>query len=180
MNVIKNQTNEKNCMICLVRDMDDLRKVIRVLGNQFSPAISPEDGIFTDLIQNFPQDRQLMLVVEKDRCIIGGALGFGSTLRIVALIPEVRGKGLGRRLIQTYEIMAIKREIQTISLGSLDEAKDFYRKMGYPGKSSMHKDLPLPGPVRDYRLQKLLFMVGDLEIGQIITLNETGKVPALF
>jgi hypothetical protein len=44
----------------------------------------------------------------------------------------------------------------------------------------MHKELPLPGRVLDYRLRKLEARIGDLEAGQVVQTDETGKIPSLF
>ena len=52
--------------------------------------------------------------------------------------------------------------------------------MGYLGKSSMHKDLPLPGRVLELRLRKLEALIGDLEAGQFVQTDETGNIPSLF
>ena len=119
-----------------------------------------------------------MLVVEKDGRIIGGALGFRSTLRIIGLEPSARGKGLGRRLLQTFELAAMRRGVRTISLGA-DEAKGFYLRMGYHGKSSLHKELPAPSRVQDLRLKRLELLFGNLEVGQIVQTDAIGKIPSL-
>jgi hypothetical protein len=52
--------------------------------------------------------------------------------------------------------------------------------MGYHGKSSMHKELPLPGRVLELRLKKLETKLGDLEVGQVVWTDEMGKIPSLF
>jgi hypothetical protein len=44
----------------------------------------------------------------------------------------------------------------------------------------MHKELPLPGRVLEYRLRKLEALVGDLEAGQAVQTGEDGRVPPLF
>ena len=67
-----------------------------------------------------------------------------------------------------------------ISLGALEQAKGFYARMGYRGKSSWHKELPLPGRVREHRLRKLETMLGDLDEGQVVQADETGRIPPLY
>ena len=74
----------------------------------------------------------------------------------------------------------MRRGVQMISLGAVEHAKGFYQRMGYRGKSSMHKDLPLPGRVLELRLQKLEALIGDLEAGQLVQTDETGNIPSLF
>ena len=163
-----------------VASIGELEAAFDVLGAQFAPPIDSQDPVFAALLSHYPQDRQLMLVAEKDGRIVGGVLGFGNILRIIALEPGARGKGLGRRLIQCFEVGAIRCGVRTISLGAKQGAKGFYARMGYRGKSSMHKELPLPGRVRDYRLRKLEALMGDLEAGQLVHTDETNKVPPLF
>ena len=172
---------DRECYIIRqVASVKELHEVFVILGAQFAPPIPRTDRVFADLVNHYPQDRRLMLVAEKDGQIVGGVLGFENILRIIALVPAERGKGLGRRLIQTFEIGAMQRGIRTISLGAKEGAKGFYVRMGYRGKTSMHKDLPLPGRVLDFRLKKLKAMIGDLEAGQVVQTDETGKVPPLL
>jgi predicted N-acetyltransferase YhbS len=163
-----------------VASIEELAEAFNLLGAQFTPPVTSKDREYVDLLEHYPQDRRLMLVAEKDGRIVGGVLGFGSTLRIIALEPAERGKGLGRRLIQSYEVGAMRRGVQTISLGAIEGAKGFYLRMGYHGKLSMHKELPLPGRVLEWRLSKLEARLGDLENGQVVQTDETGKVPSLF
>lgn len=164
----------------MVASLEELRRAFGILNAQFDPPNPDPERLLGDLVDHFPQDRRLMLIVEQDGKVVGGALGFASTLRIIALAPEVRGMGLGRRLIQTYEVGAMRRGVRTISLGAVEAARGFYHHMGYRGKRSMHKELPLPGRVLEFRLRKLEARVGDLECGQVLLMDDTGKVPALF
>ena len=166
--------------IRLVASLAELKEALAVLGAQFTPPIDDEDRVFVDLLEHYPQDRQLMVVAKKEGRVVVVALGFGNILRVIALEPEVRGKGLGRRLIQTFEVGAMRRGVRMISLGAVEQAKDFYARMGYRGKSSMHKEMPLPGRVLELRLRKLEALVGDLEVGQVVQVDQTGKVPTLF
>jgi predicted N-acetyltransferase YhbS len=175
-----NRVDCESYAIRRVASIEELKETFGVLGAQFAPPVANDDRVFTDLLDHYPQDRQLMLVAEKDGRIVGGALGFGNTLRVVALKPEARGKGLGRRLIQTFEVGAMRHGVRTISLGAVEHAKGFYERMGYRGKSSMHKELPLPGRVLELRLRKLEALIGDLEAGQSVQTDETGKIPSLF
>lgn len=163
-----------------VTSIEELRDTFYVLAAQFTPPLADDDRICADLMHHYPQDRQLMLLVEKDEQTIGGALGFGSTLRIIALELAYRGKGLGQRLIQTFEVAAMRHGVHMISLGAVEQAKDFYVRMGYRGKSSMHKELPLPGRVLELRLRKLEALIGDLDVGQVVQTDEKGKISPLF
>jgi predicted N-acetyltransferase YhbS len=175
-----NPADHESYTIRQVASVEELAEAFNLLGAQFTPPITSEDREYVDLLEHYPQDRRLMLVAEKEGRIVGGVLGFGSTLRIIAVEPAERGRGLGRRLIQTYEVCAMRQGVRTISLGAAEGAKGFYQRMGYRGKSSMHKELPLPGRVLEFRLQKLEALIGDLEAGHVVHTDESGKVPSLF
>ncbi len=162
-----------------VASVEELREAFAVIGAQFTPPLPREDRRFDDLVRRYPQDRRLMLVVEREGRIVGGALGFGSTLRLLGLEPSARGKGLGRRLVQTFEVAAMRCGVRTISLGA-DEAKGFYLRLGYHGKSLLLKELPGPSRVQAVRLKRLVSLIGDLEVGQIVMVDGMGKVPPLF
>ena len=167
-------------LIRYVASPDELKTTFDILGAQFTPPYTHENRIFKDLANNYPNDRQLMLVVKYEGQVIGGALGFGSTLRIIAVVPEHRGKGLGRRLIQTFEVGAMRKQERMVSLGSHPDAVGFYTKMGYRGKTGRSKELPLPGRVTEFRLRKWGEKLGDLQVGQLVIPDETGKIPPLF
>lgn len=166
--------------IRVVASVEELREALDLLGAQFMPPITHQAPELSKLFDAYPADRRLMLVAEKDGRIVGGVMGSENVLRIIALEPGARRKGLGRRLIQTYEVGAMRRGVQTISLGAIEGAKGFYLRLGYHGKSSMHKELPLPGRVLEFRLQKLEALIGDLEAGQVVQTGTDGKVPPLF
>ena len=94
----------------------------------------------------------MMLVVEYEGRIVGGAFAFRSghdpgpnsdvTLRIIALVPDQRGAGLGRRLVERIENEATNLGARGIGLGA-DEAIGFYHRLGYRGESGMYKELSL-------------------------------------
>jgi len=161
-----------------VRSVEELRDVFEVLGRLFTPRIERDDRRIDDLVRRYPIDRPLMLLVESSDRIIGGALGFSSTLRIIGLDPKFRGLGLGRRLLQTFEVAAMRHGVRELSLGA-EEAKGFYLRLGYKGKSSMHKQFPLPGRVAELRLRKLEQLAGDLESGGAVPVEDGGRVPSL-
>ena len=166
-------------VIRYVASVDELTKVFQRLSDLMTPGITDADRLLDKLILHFPEDRRLNLVMEKDGQIVGGVLGSGSTLGPIAVVPEHRGKGLGRRLVQTFELGAMQKGIQMISLGARKSAKGFYLSLGYGGRSSMHKGLPLPGRVLEWRLRKLEALVGNLETGQAVQTDASGKVPPL-
>lgn len=169
-----------------VASANELREAFDVIGRQFDPPITHADRRFEDLARRFDEDRPLMLVVENDGHLIGGALAFrgegGASLRIIGLEASQRGSGLGRRLVQTIEVEAMTLGVRSISLGAGREVKGFYTRLGYRGGgSSMHKDLPLPGRVLEYRLRKLRAAAGDLEAGEPLEVDiVSGSVPPLM
>ena len=65
------------------------------------------------------------------------------TLRIIGLARAHRGKGLGRRLLQQVEAAARRLGASEISLGASGTERGFYLRMGYAGRTRMHKQLPL-------------------------------------
>ena len=155
-----------------VRSLLELTEVFDLIGAQMTPPITHTDRRFHDLARRFPEDRTLMLVVEDQGRIVGGALAFrkvrrggsGVTLRMIGLEPGARGHGLGRRLMQTLELQASRLGAPAITLGGARaEIKGFYVRLGYAGRGTMlSKGLPLPGRFLDARLGKLQATAGDL------------------
>ncbi len=139
-----------------VESMEELAEAFDVIGAQMTPSFTHEDLRFGDLARCFPGDRSLMLVVEDRGRIAGGALAFRTTLRVIGLVPDARGKGLGRRLVERLELEAMRLGRGGIALGASGDVKGFYRHLGYAGRRSMmHKELPLPGRALEARLRKL-------------------------
>ncbi|MET9021783.1 GNAT family N-acetyltransferase [Actinopolymorpha sp. NPDC004070] len=141
-------------MTYVIRSVESEQELVRsfdVLGAQFPRPLTHQDRRFTDLARRFPQDRSMMLIAEDEEQVVGGALAFRAgeggpscdvTLRIIALLPEHRGKGLGRQLVECIEQEAARLGVRGIGLGA-DEAVGFYQHLGYRGKGGMYKALPL-------------------------------------
>lgn len=162
-------TPESTCFVFrFVTSMEDLRRSFDIAGKQFDPPITHTDRRFADLENNFPSDQSLMIVVSTNNSVVGGVLGFGSTMRLIALDASVRGRGVGRRLVEVFEIEAMKRGAQMVNLGSIEQAKGFYHKLGYRGKTSMHKELPLPRRLLDVKLKRWAEKLGDLSIDHTV------------
>jgi len=136
-----------------VRSSVELASVFDVLGAQFAPSFTRQDRRFADLARRYPDDRSLMLVAEReDGSVAGGALAFRSesgppgptqaTLRLIAVVEAYRGTGLGRRLMQRLESEAVDLCVSTIYLGVGGDVREFYVKLGYSGRSRLHKTLP--------------------------------------
>lgn len=57
----------------------------------------------------------------------------------IAVLPDYRGKGLGKRVVQRLEALARREGLATVSLKPHHYLEDFYQKMGYatvPGSFS--------------------------------------------
>ncbi|MBV7339624.1 GNAT family N-acetyltransferase [Chloroflexi bacterium TSY] len=181
MNPITTITQPTCFVFRFVTSMEDLKQSFDIVGRQFAPPITHVDRQFTDLESTFPSDQSLMIVVCADNSVVGGVFGFGSTMRLIAVAPSVRGLGVGRRLVEIFEIQAMQRGVRMISLGSVEEAKGFYHHMGYRGKTSMHKELPLPSRLLDLKLKRWSEKLGDLSSGHTAWVDEqSGQIPSLF
>ncbi len=137
-------------MIRPVASPAELAKAFDVIGAQFEPALTSADRRFTELAQRFVLDRSLMLVV-CEPALAGGALAFrtksGDTaLRIIGLPPRLRGRGLGRRLVDQVAAEAARFGSRSVAVGGVIAAdRGFYERMGFHGRRSMmRKDLPFP------------------------------------
>ncbi len=121
-----------------VDSVDELAAVFDVMGAQFRPVRTRADRSFADLARLFPERRPVMLLAEDQGTIVGGAhIGPRETLSI-ALKPQARGQGLGRRLVETLEEAAARLGCRRINLGGVTEdTRGFYLRLGYHGRGSM-------------------------------------------
>ena len=90
-----------------------------------------------------------MLVVTVGDRIVGGALvlrvGDAVKVDVIALEPDVRRTGIGRRLMEGIELEATRLGARGIYLGGANaENRAFYWQLGFQGrKSLMQKGLPV-------------------------------------
>jgi len=169
-------------MYCIrqVQSIDELKSMWEVVVAPFRHKMKYEERHLADHVDWFPTSRELMLVVEQDGEIIGGVLGHDGSLCELTLEAEHRGKGLGRRLLQTFEVASLRRGVRMIILGSDPENKAFFEKTGYHGrKMSMSKEFPVGGRVFERRLSRLVEQVGDLEEGTVVEADADGNIAAL-
>ena len=64
----------------------------------------------------------------------------------IAVLPDYRGKGLGKRVVQHLEALARREGLATVSLKPHHHLENFYQKMGYatvPGSFSTVGPYPL-------------------------------------
>ena len=161
--------------ICSV---DELMIVYDLIVAQIVYEISV-DRHRSDLRKYYDRNRHLMLMLEYDSEVIGGALGYGSSLFAIAIVPEHRGIGLGTRIMQTFEYSAMTHGLNSISLGAYPDEKGFFTKLGYMGrKVSLIKDFPRPGRVTELKLQKLHSEIGDLRLGHNVVIDGD-RIPPL-
>jgi GNAT superfamily N-acetyltransferase len=129
-----------------VSSLDELDSVFDFVCAQLAAGITHENRRYQDLARRFESDRSLMLVAEDCGRVVGGALMFKSTLRVIALESVARGQGVGRRLLQAIEEEAARLGRGRISVGvgpGPSPARDFFTHMGYAGRSRMEKQLSL-------------------------------------
>jgi DNA-binding transcriptional MerR regulator/ribosomal protein S18 acetylase RimI-like enzyme len=98
-------------------------------------AIDHTDQRFADLEAAYPGERELLLVAEESGSVVGAAMGFVSagsevTLRILAVAADRRRRGIGRALLQAFEVSALHLGATRISLGA-DADAGFYIRHGY-------------------------------------------------
>ena len=131
-----------------ITSIDELVRVHQVISAQFPPRRSAASHGLEDLTARFDHDRTLMLLAESAGEIAGGALAFraGGTVKVdvIALRPEARGLGVGRRLMETIEREAIRLGARAIYLGGASaQNRGFYWRLGFAGRRSlMQKALP--------------------------------------
>lgn len=145
----------------------ELALAFEVAGAQFDPAFTSADDRFLDLRRRWPEDRPLMVVAHDRGGVVGSALGFRAgnglaVLRTIGLDPAIRRQGLGRRFVETLVMEAMALGCQTVVAGGLEAGtKGFYERLGFHGRgSTMRRDLPPPGRIRELHVQRLRAIIG--------------------
>jgi len=127
-----------------VRSIDsgeELVRAERVIASQFPPRRSVPSHGLEELKARFAEE-PLMPVAESDGEIVGGALAFrvGGAVKVdvVALKPELRRLGVGRRLMETIESEAMRLGVRALYLGGANaENRGFYWRLGFDGQRSL-------------------------------------------
>lgn len=118
-----------------------IRRVMTEFG-AVGKGYSIEDAEVDEMFENYGDERSCYYVVEKDDAISGGAgiapLAGGDAsiceLRKMFFLPELRGLGLGKRLIELLMEEARSRGFETCYLETLERmerANTLYQKTGF-------------------------------------------------
>ena len=170
-----------NVVIRTCRDRDELVAIYVAIGRQFDEPWSEDDRRLDEPRRRFDTDRELTLGVFEGRDVRGGVIAFGDdhvTIRAIGIDGDLRGHGLGRRLIETVEARALVRGARVITLGAADDARGFYERMGYRGKHAMReKQLPPPGAVRDRRAARAAAELKEIDTGLVVAATAHWDVP---
>ncbi len=87
---------------------------------------------------------KIMIVAEREGRILGMGILNIENKKIGALYihPKVKGTGVGSRLLQELEAIALKNNIDQLSLSSTINAFSFYTRQGYTGEENEIHELP--------------------------------------
>lgn len=133
---------------------DDINQLVRVNGEVFEPEYGIDASFASDIAVQLAELRRSgwpgpgggMWVAELDGRAVGGVtlrdLGGGlARLGHLALKPEARGSGAGRRLVET--VLAAARDagyerVELLTFSDLVAARELYRRVGFELTSSEH------------------------------------------
>ena len=130
------------------RDADEVRSALDAIGADFTLPFDHTDSRMQRILAEPATGNPLFVIATTttgEICAAAFALPSGSDAALLAtigVIADLRGTGLGRRLMEHIETACIHLGITGIVLGTVPEARAFYRHLGYTGKSAMHKSLP--------------------------------------
>ncbi|HVM15464.1 MAG TPA: GNAT family N-acetyltransferase [Egibacteraceae bacterium] len=122
--------NTKGATVIDIRPLEDLAELERVAS-----TLGAERRHLDDLEARFEADRPLMVIATAGEELVGTALAFrhdatAATLRIAAVAPRFRHRGVGRRLVERVEAEARRIGVERMSLGT-DEEVGFWSHLGY-------------------------------------------------
>lgn len=112
--------------------------------------ISTEDTANLNEKMEFPENKQISLIVQDGDNTLGRIFGvidcvmFYIKIELFFIEAESRGKGVGRKLLQEIEDIAIKEgcAIALVNIVSFS-SPEFYKKKGYTVIPEL-KDYPMP------------------------------------
>ena len=177
---VESRTTAPTYVLRYVRTPAELRRLWnRVWGIFGEHDPSEERAAHWRVFERFDEQRHRNLVVERGDEVLGGALG----LHLLALEPEVRGLGLGRRLLEAAEVEAMVDGVDELRIHVSPAEQPFFVHHGYVrrgGVDGHHLSKGAPsGRLRELRVQRWRTAVGDLDVGVALTPDPaTGKVPS--
>jgi len=156
-------------LIRRVRSIEELGVLFDVVAAQFEPPL-PRDRRFDEVVDRWESAQRMSFCIVEGDAIVGGVLAMAFdqvvTIRAIAVPESDRGLGVGRRLVELVELEAMDGPCLMLALGSVDDARGFYDKLGFRGRhSGRSKDLPPLGRLRDRRVASLRAALGDLDSG---------------
>jgi N-acetylglutamate synthase-like GNAT family acetyltransferase len=132
----------------------DVNELVRVNGEVFEPEYAFSPSFAGDMAvqlaelrrSGWPGEREGLWIAELDGQVVGGVtlrdLGGGlARLGHLALQPEARGTGAGRRLVES--VLAAARaaayeRVELMTFSALTDARELYRRTGFEMTSSEH------------------------------------------
>jgi ribosomal protein S18 acetylase RimI-like enzyme len=131
---------------------DDVNEVVRINGEVFEPEYGLEPAFAADMAvqlaelrrSGWPRDGEGLWMAEADGHAIGADtlrdLGGGlARLGHLALLPEARGSGAGRQLVETVLVAARTAgydRVELVTFSDLAAARALYRRAGFEMTSS--------------------------------------------
>ncbi len=117
--------------------------------------VRPWNDPYRDIDRKLARDPENLLVVEHDGEVVGSVMvgyeGHRGWVNYLAVHPDHRGRGLGRRLMERAEELLGRLGCAKVNLqvrSSNEEAIGFYRRIGYSvdDSVSMGRRLEVDGP----------------------------------
>ena len=120
-----------------------IRKTLIEINSKHYP-----DSVINYLVSEFSPEFMLKLSNERDffvaainNRIVGTATLLNDYIGTVFVDPEVQGRGIGSKLMETLENLAIQRKVKALKLHSSISAINFYEKLGYlKGKKNVNEE----------------------------------------
>jgi GNAT superfamily N-acetyltransferase len=118
-------------------DADDISRVViralRMTNAQHYPA-----HVIDAAVANFAPDRvaerlicRHTFVATANGAVVGTASLDGSMIRSVFVAPEFQDQGIGRRLMDSVEELALAHSVAKVSVPSSVSAQGFYERLGF-------------------------------------------------
>jgi len=126
-----------NGIECIIRNakLEDLNQVVIVEKQSFPPDEVYPPLVFTTMLKLNPE---LFIVIDCGGVVKGYAMGFANSsqchLMSIAVSPDIRGLGLGRMLLRSFEDRCRERRLTEVVLEvRVDNsvALNLYRSEGY-------------------------------------------------